>query len=239
MDKYAQLINDLQKKLDDLLKEKSKIEKEIWDLEVKERSLKNNIYVDGNYIEYNKIGLNDIDKAEERYPKYMKTSLSIIFILSLIINIFLNNLSAIPYLSTIINSLVSSSLFTLVVGVAEKCIINIKKENLNKYDRLRHNNAINNLTLNIKKNRKELKNIKIKLCQLRLDLQKKSVFQEELESNLRNYKNKRNEIINNLLERLVDQEIDRNPSLDVPSFQYVMKKIDSSQRIQEEKIRWD
>ncbi len=235
MDKYLILINKLQNELDNLLNEKEKLKNEIRNLEVQSSNLKSRIYVDEKYIECNKTNLEIINKTEEKYSKYMKISLMIVFFLSLIINIIINNISSISLLSTIIDSLVSSALFTTVVGGAEKCIVSVKKEHLNKYDRLNFNNDINNLSLNIKQNRSELEKVNIKLCQLRMDLQKKDIFQGELEQYLKKYKSKRNEILNEILENMIDQEIEKDASLDVPSFQLVMKKINSDNiRIKDE-----
>lgn len=236
MDKCLVLIDMLQKKLDSLLIEKNKIEKDINDLEIQGRRLENNIYVNGKYIEYNKMNIEDIDKSEKKYHKYMKISLSIVFVLSFIINIFLNNFLTISFFNIVIDSFVSSGLFTLVVGVAEKCIINIKKENLNKYDRLKYNNDINKLSLNINKNREDLKNINIKLCQLRTKLQQRNNIIKDLESALKKYRNIRNEIVKEILENMIDKEIEQNPSLDIPSFQLVMKKIYSDNKRLEDKM---
>ena len=236
MDKCLILINALQKKLDGLLIEKDKIEEEIKKLEIESSKLKSKIYVDEEYKKCNKTNLESVDILEKKYPKYIKISLFIIFILSFIINFFLNNFLALPFFNLIINSFVSSTLLTLVVGVAENIVIKMKKDSINKYNRLNYNQNIKNLSLNIVENREKLKELNIKLCQLRTKLQQINNIIKDLESSLNKYRNIRNEIVKEILENMIDKKIEQNPSLDIPSFQLVMKKIYSDNKRLEDKM---
>lgn len=228
MDKYAQLINDLQICLDETKKEIKQLEEENRDLRIDKSKLKSRIYVAQNSIKTLKLNLDYINSADSRYLKFMKKSLMVVFLISAIVNMLINNFLGLAVLNMFIDSLVSSSLFTLVVGFAEKYIIEIKKDFLNKYNRVECEQGINQARTNIKELEKELEQISVNLSENKEKLLEKTNLERKLQKNLTEYKTKRNAILDELLGRIVDKEIDENPTLDVPSFQLVMKKIKDS-----------
>lgn len=228
MDKYAQLINDLQICLDETKKEIKQLEEENRDLRVDKSNLKSRIYIAQNSIKTLKLNLDYINSADSRYLKFMKKSLMVVFLISAIVNMLINNFLGLAVLNMFIDSLVSSSLFTLVVGFAEKYIIEIKKDFLNKYNRVECEQGINQARTNIKELEKELEQISVNLSENKEKLLEKTNLERKLQKNLTEYKTKRNAILDELLGRIVDKEIDVNPTLDVPSFQLVMKKIKDS-----------
>lgn len=228
MDKYAQLINDLQICLDETKKEIKQLEEENRDLRVDKSKLKSRIYIAQNSIKTLKLNLDYINSADSRYLKFMKKSLMVVFLISVIVNMLINNFLGLAVLNMVIDSLVSSSLFTLVVGFAEKYIIEIKKDFLNKYNRVECEQGINQARTNIKELEKELEQISVNLSENKEKLLEKTNLERKLQKNLTEYKTKRNAILDELLGRIVDKEIDVNPTLDVPSFQLVMKKIKDS-----------
>lgn len=228
MDKYAQLINDLQICLDETKKEIKQLEEENRDLRVDKSKLKSRIYIAQNSIKTFELNLDYINSADSRYLKFMKKSLMVVFLISVIVNMLINNFLGLAVLNMVIDSLVSSSLFTLVVGFAEKYIIEIKKDFLNKYNRVECEQGINQARTNIKELEKELEQISVNLSENKEKLLEKTNLERKLQKNLTEYKTKRNAILDELLGRIVDKEIDVNPTLDVPSFQLVMKKIKDS-----------
>ena len=228
MDKYAQLINDLQICLDETKKEIKQLEEENRDLRVDKSKIKSRIYIAQNSIKTLKLNLDYINSADSRYLKFMKKSLMVVFLISVIVNMLINNFLGLAVLNMVIDSLVSSSLFTLVVGFAEKYIIEIKKDFLNKYNRVECEQGINQARTNIKELEKELEQISVNLSKNKEKLLEKTNLERKLQKNLTEYKTKRNAILDELLGRIVDKEIDVNPTLDVPSFQLVMKKIKDS-----------
>lgn len=228
MDKYAQLINDLQICLDETKKEIKQLEEENRDLRVDKSKLKSRIYIAQNSIKTLELNLDYINSADSRYLKFMKKSLMVVFLISVIVNMLINNFLGLAVLNMVIDSLVSSSLFTLVVGFAEKYIIEIKKDFLNKYNRVECEQGINQARTNIKELEKELEQISVNLSENKEKLLEKTNLERKLQKNLTEYKTKRNAILDELLGRIVDKEIDENPTLDVPSFQLVMKKIKDS-----------
>ena len=228
MDKYAQLINDLQICLDETKKEIKQLEEETRDLRVDKSNLKSRIYIAQNSIKTLKLNLDYINSADSRYLKFMKKSLMVVFLISAIVNMLINNFLGLAVLNMFIDSLVSSSFFTLVVGFAEKYIIEIKKDFLNKYNRVECEQGINQARTNIKELEKELEQISVNLSENKEKLLEKTNLERKLQKNLTEYKTKRNAILDELLGRIVDKEIDENPTLDVPSFQLVMKKIKDS-----------
>lgn len=228
MDKYAQLINDLQICLDETKKEIKQLEEENRDLRVDKSKIKSRIYIAQNSIKTLKLNLDYINSADSRYLKFMKKSLMVVFLISVIVNMLINNFLGLAVLNMVIDSLVSSSLFTLVVGFAEKYIIEIKKDFLNKYNRVECEQGINQARTNIKELEKELEQISVNLSENKEKLLEKTNLERKLQKNLTEYKTKRNAILDELLGRIVDKEIDVNPTLDVPSFQLVMKKIKDS-----------
>lgn len=228
MDKYAQLINDLQICLDETKKEIKQLEEEKLNLKGNESKLKSRIYIAQNSIKTLKLNLDYINSADSRYLKFMKKSLMVVFLISVIVNMLINNFLGLAVLNMVIDSLVSSSLFTLVVGFAEKYIIEIKKDFLNKYNRVECEQGINQARTNIKELEKELEQISVNLSKNKEKLLEKTNLERKLQKNLTEYKTKRNAILDELLGRIVDKEIDVNPTLDVPSFQLVMKKIKDS-----------
>ena len=228
MDKYAQLINDLQICLDETKKEIKQLEDEKLNLKGNESKLKGRIYIAQNSIKTFELNLDYINSADSRYLKFMKKSLMVVFLISAIVNMLINNFLGLAVLNMFIDSLVSSSLFTLVVGFAEKYIIEIKKDFLNKYNRVECEQGINQARTNIKELEKELEQISVNLSENKEKLLEKTNLEGKLQKNLTEYKTKRNAILDELLGRIVDKEIDENPTLDVPSFQLVMKKIKDS-----------
>lgn len=228
MDKYAQLINDLQICLDETKKEIKQLEEENRDLRIDKSKLKSRIYIAQNSIKTLKLNLDYINSADSRYLKFMKKSLMVVFLISAIVNMLINNFLGLAVLNMFIDSLVSSSLFTLIVGFAEKYIIEIKKDFLNKYNKVECEQGINQARTNIKELEKELEQISVNLSENKEKLLEKTNLERKLQKNLTEYKTKRNAILDELLGRIVDKEIDENPTLDVPSFQLVMKKIKDS-----------
>lgn len=228
MDRYAKLINDLQDYLDEIKIEIKQLEDEKLNLKGNESKLKGRIYIAQNLVESLKCNLNHINNADSRYANLMKKSLFVVFLISFIANALINNFLGIAVLQMTIDSLVTSSLFTLVAGVAEKYVIMIKKDFLNKYEKAECEQGINHNRTNIKNLEKELEQNSIKLNETEEQLKEKNKLKEEIQNRLTEYKTKRTAILDELIGQFIDKEVDVNPTLDVPSFQIVMKQIKSN-----------